>query len=312
MNDLKNLLMQIETPLINSFAKTLGSYEELYIAEVKASLNDFYDNLDILSTNIKDPSDMFCLFIALIISRIKKYIGSNTTLVYNTFLNKNKTTLVESFLLDATQMYYTIPFLLQHLESLSFDEIAKHTNIVNSTNTIDVYVVSIVKTFYRCIGNMELLTCFIKIFTNKKIHNSLRNIDDSISDTYNTKLNVFFTCGDENKIKDFANDSYFTNKKCKIIEYQNIVTDTKTKNIHLDGLKEFDVVLINNATRSAVRSLFYKEIKEQEKTDEQFVTFNCIIFSSGTIPDDKYYVDAETKYFSIPLVGYDCDAVIVD
>ena len=66
MDQLKNLLLQIETPLITSFAKTLGSYEELFVSDVRNVLKDFYTNLDIISTNVKDPSIVFCLYIALI------------------------------------------------------------------------------------------------------------------------------------------------------------------------------------------------------------------------------------------------------
>lgn len=308
MDQLKNLLLQIETPLIKSFSKTLGAYEELYVTEVHAVLKDFYTNLDIISTNVKDPSIVFCLYIALINSRIKKYIGINTTQVYYNFVAKNKKILEENFLLDNTQMYYVIPFLLQHLPSLAFEDI----NFKPETTHINVYINAMVKTFYLCIGNRELLLNYGKIFNGKKLHNSLRSIDETPLVIEQQGLNIYFTCGDKQKSIDIINDSYFTNKKCKILSYDSIVTDVKTDIIKLEELKEYEVVLIPNATRSANRSIIYNELKNQAILQKSFVTFNTLIFASNLFLDDKYYGNDEATYFSIPIVGYDCDSIIVD
>ncbi len=307
MQNLKNILLTIESPLIQTFAKTVGSYEAVFVEDLKNHLADFYDNLDIIESSVNIPSNVLCLYIALVVSRTKKYMGINTTLAYNVFLNKNKNILERDLLLNETQIHYTIPFILQHIESLCIDTLSLSKN---GDNLVDVYISSIVKTFYAIIGDRSLLPTFIKIFSGKKMHNFLRNIDEEDSaEILKTDLNIFFTCGDSKKIQNFINDSYFENKKCKILDYNTLITSTKTSSITINDLKEYDVVLINNATRSATRSLFYKEIK---KSNENLVTFNTIIFASDSIPDDKYYADIENTYFSIPLVGYDCDTIVVN
>ena len=306
MQNLKNILLAIESPLINTFAKTVGSYETLFVEDVKNHLVDFYNNLDIIESNNNTPSTVICLYIALVVSHTKKYIGINTTLAYNVFLNKNKNILERDLLLNETDINYTIPFILQHVESLCNDNLT----MTNNDNLVDVYISSIVKTFYKIIGNRTLLSVYIKIFSGKKMHNFLRNInEENTTELLKTDLNIFFTCGDKNKIQNFINDSYFENKKCKILDYNTLITSTKTSSITINDLKEFDVVLINNATRSGTRSIFYNEIK---KSNENLVTFNTIIFESDSIPDDKYYADIENTYFSIPLVGYDCDTIVVN